>query len=324
MKRVHRRNIILGVGAFLGGAAAQGIVGNEAHRLIHAVLDGPVGDSYERITNLFPRETKFADRYPRDLRAAKALFGDKGDILKLVGGRAHHQYPNAMHPDDKWACETVVEYANQMAQQHLYDPNFSGTLEAGSFMCAGSPVSNAWARTFLEYNYVDRTRPNLGLKRYEGATVRLPFEFVLDRETINRVAKLTVHRTEKGRSVPNWSIRTRSGNVLTPNTKDRERDFLVISRIPNWKERRRPRFGHFKNTVTILGGTHGVGTSAVRLLLADNDLLGKILLTSAKFEYWQVLMTIDSMEVGEHPYTKTKRLIAKSINRVFECEPVYV
>lgn len=112
---------------------------------------------------------------------------------------------------------------------------------------------------------MDHRNPALGLIRVDKPVIDLPFEFELRREAIRQIAKEAIHTTEEGRSVPNWSIRTRSGHVLCPDTKHRKSEFLLVSRIPNWREER-DRHKNFKNTVTMFGGTHGVGTSALRLL----------------------------------------------------------
>jgi hypothetical protein len=228
-----------------------------------------------------------------------------------------------MHPDDKWACESIIQYAEQLAEVHRYDPKAAEFSPFGSFVCTGSPVSNAWSRAFLEYSYINQANPALGLRRSENPTLILPFAFELSREVIRGAAKQIRHKAQSGRSVLNWSIRTRSGHFLCPNTQNMDSDFLLISRIPNWKEPR-SHYKDFKNSVTIFAGTHGVGTSAVRLLFSNIDLLKSVLLKNSRYEYWQVLLTINKMESAAHPHSKNKRLIAKSINLNFECEPVNV
>jgi hypothetical protein len=302
---------------FLAGVAA-GVAGNAAYA---GLLTGVRPSTWERLIDFIFTETpKFEYRYPDHLMAAKSLFGEQGDIVKLVGGRAHYQYPDAMHPDDQWACDTIIQYAAQLAEKHQFESNVPDPSPYGSFVCTGSPVSNGWTRAFLEYRYVDQDRPELGLQRTENPRLKLPFEFELRHETIRRAAREPLHRTETNRSVLNWSVRTRSGHILVPNTKDRESDFLLITRLPNWKES--GALKNFTNTVTVFGGTHGVGTSAVRLVLSDFNLLKRILLKTQRYEYWQVLLTVNAMESGAHPYSKNKRLIAKSINENFECELV--
>ncbi|MGB9116561.1 hypothetical protein [Bradyrhizobium sp.] len=109
-------------------------------------------DKWSTLTKFIPIETSLSERLaPEILRAAKTLFGDRGEMLKIVGGRDHYQYPKTMHPDDKWACELVGQYAEQLAEQHEVDPEPASLSSAGSFVCTGSPVSNAWTRAFLEY-----------------------------------------------------------------------------------------------------------------------------------------------------------------------------
>jgi hypothetical protein len=66
----------------------------------------------------------------------------------------------------------------------------------------------------------------------------------------------------------------------------------------------------------------GQRTAYVRLVLSDFNLLKRILLKTNQYEYWQVLLTVNAMQSGAHPHSKEKRLIAKSINENFECEPI--
>lgn len=304
-----------------------GLSSNAAYGLLQGV--GP--NAWRTLTKLVPDESwmpnevpTFQERFsPNALKAVKTLFGDRGDIVKLVGGRAHYQYPNEMHPDDKWACDTIGKYAEQLAEKYQYDPNYGDIASSGSFVCTGSPVSNAWSRLFLEYNYINRGNPAQGLTRIEKPRIDLPFAFELSQETIRHVAKQARHQTEIGRSVSNWSIRTRSGHVLSPDTKNRTSDFLLVTRIPNWREERSPH-SDFKNTITIFGGTHGVGTAAVRLLLQDSKLLTKVIMKTSETEFWQLLLTIDSMDSDAHPHSKGKRLVGKTINPNFEFEPINI
>jgi len=73
------------------------------------ILSGAKPESWQTLIKLIPEKAPtFEERLgPFQLKAAKTLFGDHAEVVKLVGGRAHYQYPNEMHPDDEWACESV-------------------------------------------------------------------------------------------------------------------------------------------------------------------------------------------------------------------------
>jgi len=312
-RRKFLRDLVVGAG------------GSAAFAAVDSILRGAAkSETWSTLTQFIPIETSLSERFPSErLKAAKTLFGDRGEMLKIVGGRAHYQYPKAMHPDDKWACEVIGQYAEQLAEQHEVDPEAAKLSSSGSFVCTGSPVSNAWTRAFLEYTYIDQSKPAHGLNRLPHPVLNLPFEFELRPEVIRHSAKSKLHGPEVGRQEWNWSIRDRSGHLFVPNTSDRVSDLLLISRIPNWIESRSPH-KEFRNSITIFGGTHGVGTSSLRLLLHDHDLLRNLLLKTSPYEYWQALFTIDGMEFGVHPHSKAKRLIATSISPYFQCEPVSV
>jgi hypothetical protein len=305
-----RREFLAELAVCVAGARVDALLMLIEEKIIHAFADPATGNS----------STEF-DAVTRS--HVKTLFSDRADVLKLIGGRAHYQYGHAMHPDDRWACGTINDYANQLAAHRIIDPDLSDSSVEGSFVCMGSPVSNLRTRQFLEYEYIDIRRPELGLRRLPNPRLKLPFAFLLERKEINRTAKQATYKSEAARSVPNWSILTSGGHIISPNVQA-ECDLLLISRIPNWIEKEQGRHQNFGNTVTIFSGTHGVGTAAIRLVLSNRPLLERVLLAAANFEYWQVLMTVNAMSSEMHPVSKTRRFIATSLNDVFDCRQVVV
>lgn len=162
----------------------------------------------------------------------RTVFGADAEQLKIVGGRAHYQYPGTMHPDDRWACRTILDYASAVsrASESAEMPLESGA--SGNYACAGSPVSNAWTRLFLEYRYIDAAKPSLGLIRNDHPRIKLPFEFALDKRTIRRVAKHSIYEPERRET--NWSIKTIGDHYFIPSITDLENDLLLITQMPNW------------------------------------------------------------------------------------------
>src|SRR5438105_4115971 len=103
-----------------GGVAASataGVIGNSAYAGMLSLLDG-----LKVFTRFFPNEPpRFDKRFPENVPAARVLFPDDRSV-KLVGGRAHYQYPNSMHPDDNWACDTIVQFAEGLAKEVRFEP----------------------------------------------------------------------------------------------------------------------------------------------------------------------------------------------------------
>ena len=243
------------------------------------------------------------------LRLVRDLIADRGEVIKVVGGKAHYRYPNRLHPDDEWARDTIVACTRGLYRKHEIESPGGDFDAIGSFACTGSPVSNDRTRKFLEYAYIDSTRPDRGLRRAPNARLKLPFEFVLDSSALAR--KGQKQRTiETGHSGPNYLIRDRSDSELyIPSTGKSETDFLLISRVPNWVEERQ-KLHDFKSGVTMFCGCHGVGTSAVGLLFENLDLLKQIQQISKSYEYWQAIVLVKTVRRCMHPKTGTVRPVA--------------
>ena len=224
-----------------------------------------------------------------------------------------------MHPDDRWASDVLLSTARKMALNTEVDADTRLNGEQ-SYVCLGSPVSNALSRAFLEYTYIDPQKPQLGLRRSDSPLFKLPFEFELDQTRIRQLGKQEYHTSDRFRAVPNWSIKTAGGGYYIPETNSDDTDFLLITRLPNFLER--AKFGDFKNTVTLFCGTHGTGTAALQLLFDREDLLREISERAENYECWQALLTINATKLGIHPVTGTERRIATSLATSVEFEPI--
>ncbi|HZQ14424.1 MAG TPA: hypothetical protein VFB31_16595 [Pseudolabrys sp.] len=252
----------------------------------------------------------------------KILFGGDRKFTKFRGGYAHPQYPGRCHPDDRLAIESVVDCARGLCSEESDDLAALGFPDEGSFVCTGSPVSNDIIRHFLQYQYKDDAKPALGLTRVQNPIVKLPFEFVFDPVEIKRVAKGHAHHSPDGKMITtNWTIKASDGYHV-PNTENGSRDYLLITRIPNWQET--SRYGTTENVLTMIGGTHGVGTNSVRILLQDELLLTQINVINEKYQYWQALMEVNSMERARHPFSDTPRLMALSLSKKIQFDEVKI
>lgn len=299
---------------------------------VQAVLDGLTTvagvDRYARMVERGP-EVTIPIQSPPDferLSLISRLFSDRAPIVKLVGGTAHYRYPGRMHPDDLLAARVLQSYARAISLdcESLGTGSWDTTADFwlnGSFVCTGSPVSNLKTRQVLQYRYVDEQKPELGLKRVDSPDFELPYEFILDQKTISAIGRNKHHQAEPGLRVLNWSIRGPDGMPLTP--LDDEEDLLLISRLPNMAEREE-RFRKYKNTVTIFSGTHGVGTAAIELLLADVKILDEMASKTRDCEFWQVLVRVNGMMRGFHRISHTERPIPTSLDPKIEVSRVVI
>jgi hypothetical protein len=235
----------------------------------------------------------------------------------LVPGNAHFAFPNSFHPDDEWAADILLKYARLMSQDVVLKDEVILKASNGSFVCMGSPVSNLMTRTILEYEYIDASKPQLGFKRNAAPMLTLPFEFELDAAKIKSLPKPRSTELIKEHKVPNWSLKTSNGLYFQPTTRSNDIDFMLVTRAPNLLEER-GRYADFANTITMLSGTHGVGTAAVRLLFERPDILQQLEQVAATYEYWQALVTIEGMTREVHPISGTVRAIAKSLGSDIE------
>lgn len=307
--KLTRRALIAGGTA--SAAVAYGVIANNLDRALFLQSAAP---SYD-----IPVNAKNLGRVAR-------LFGTRSQEVKLHSGMSHYKYKNGkQHPDDKWASDTIFAHAAAIASQVEYTPHaIPGSVEGG-FICTGSPVSNFWSRKFLEYEYIDPQKPELGLRRIENPKFRLPFEYELDAMVISAATKEREHVSQYGKPGPNWSIHV-LGEFVHPSILSSSKDFLVISRLPNHLEEPNGQENSQSNVVTIFGGAHGPGTSAIRFVLQNETILKTLEEKSSKYEYWQALITIDEVNhAGWHPTRDVPAAkIATGISDEIFVEPIHL
>lgn len=181
----------------------------------------------------------------------------------------------------------------------------------GNLISFGSPTSNMLARQALGYSAVGGGRAaefvwHPRTSSMDGIT--LPFRFALDgREILRKGRYPFVVRTQNGldRKIPNWGYvnvsSTTSDNIITPEIRGNRlvEDFLLITNMPNIFDLRRGTTGENFRIVNV-GGTHGAGTAAFRLLLINNnglrERLRKDIDALPKHDgaspYWQAVITV--------------------------------
>jgi hypothetical protein len=325
MKFVTRRKIAVGmVGSAIVGAANSSRVQAAINGVVGNRTDALITSAWQQFWSTFSSEqAPNISNLPDTKQSVRTLFGENVDGLKIVGGHSHHAYRGKMHPDDQWACSNILDYARVAADaSELKLPQPEKDC-SGSYICVGSPVSNSWSRVFLEYDYIDARRPKLGFYRNERCRIKLPFQFALSQERINRIATHRIHEAERGRTETNWSIVGPGNHYLVPNTCELETDFLLITQIPNWIDLETSRTRK-PGTITLFAGTHGVGTAALRHLFSDLSLLKKLLLRSAGANYWQALFVVRGMTRSNHPFSPKKRLVSEGLDTNFYFEKISI
>jgi hypothetical protein len=224
---------------------------------------------------------------------------DRGKVLRSVSGRSHYLYNNTYCPDDELAKDIVREVGKQMAVDIHEVETARRIFFPGSNVFIGGPVSNKATALLLQYYPNDPTNLKAGMRRGGFPTIRLPYELQIDPEV----------PPDPETGAVSWLLRKADiggcrKEIFKPK-KDRY-DYLMVARVPNILERRRN--GEFKNTVLLFGGTHGVGTAAVKLLFREEDILADLLKKTRGSEFWQAIFKVGIVKEGLHELNRYRPL----------------
>lgn len=186
----------------------------------------------------------------------------------------------------------------------------------------GTPTSNSLIRTLMSYReYAD---PNLGHAYIRNDAIDLPIMFELRRSAVVAadVQRDVWYQPQPfGQAtlppkIPNWGL-TIDGQLHLPATDGGGRlleDFLVISAVPNLLH---PSSVERSLPVVCIGGTHGVGTMAVRDLLESELLLPSLeseLRSLGNPSFWQAVVRVELD--GPGGATKSLRLEKRWIRKI--------
>jgi hypothetical protein len=301
----HKRKVLLGAAALGTVAAADIIVPTFWPEAVERALRS-IRSFYEPDHDLLQ---SMQQPDPQNVELIKRIIGVRSNrTVKLAGGRDHYLHPGQMHHDCNWASHSFIKVLQTLGQDFERDPAGDFNL-SGSFVCCGSPTANLRTAAFMEYEWVDPRNAELGFRRKHKSLLKLPIQYELNTKLLAErglLGKTTVDR----KATPEWAI-TLNGTLK--KTIAGEKDFLLISRLPNLFEAQMSPTSETENIVTIFGGCHGSGTGALRLLLNNRDLLRKLDALTDQHPYWQALIEISEIESRIHPVKKDMRYQATSL-----------
>jgi hypothetical protein len=154
--------------------------------------------------------------------------------------------------------------------------------------------------------YEELEDPTHGHRHVPNDAVHFPILFELERAAIFRSPETKNHwyrplpfkNAQLPEKIPNWGLRI-DGEVLLPSTDGEghlHHDFLVISALPNLFD---PESLEAGRAVINIGGTHGVGTTAFKRLMEDEDALPALnrelalLARQGRPRYWQAVFQVE-------------------------------
>ena len=212
-------------------------------------------------------------------------------------------------------------------EEHFADYEQVETLvranKTKNIIALGTPTSNSLIRSMMSYR--EYANPHEGHEHLPNDGIRFPILFELRRSAIksagNQLDARYRAKTPSGElsaeKIPNWGLVGADGQLLLPATDGEGTllsDFLVISVIPNLLS---PECVEKELPIVCIGGTHSVGTLALKNLLEDEHLL---LSLKERLEalgspiFWQASIRV----VLEYKTEKIEKLV------IYEVEPVEV
>jgi hypothetical protein len=148
-----------------------------------------------------------------------------------------------------------------------------------NLVLVGSPTGEGCSRLLFGYN---EPADVVDVLKLADPPVDLPYSWVLDRESIEtgEVAGRFVEGRKRIVRRPNWKIQSgrRDRRSYVPQVDSREGgllvdDYLLVTRAPNYLCAAALGRGH---SIINFGGTHGIGTKAIDLLLRDRKVLSEL------------------------------------------------
>jgi hypothetical protein len=182
-----------------------------------------------------------------------------------------------IHPDNLSALDTTAFRAYGIDVHSAC--NVEDRLTAGidnNLVLIGSAAAEGLSRIVFGY---EPTRDDDSLI-LSAPPVDLPFKQVLDRSRISEDAEAKRFVLGYGLTRrPNWRIESSSRPYVPQLDNDGwlMTDYLLVTRMRNFLSDRAFDSGQF---IVSIGGTHGLGTRAVELLLDDDSLLRQLYVTT--------------------------------------------
>lgn len=232
----------------------------------------------------------------------KQLFLRNPKTVSYHVGTEHPVNPGRIHFDNAHAAgrlrSTIALFSDPNRKiRYTSKPFLSGHL-AGDILCVGDCRSSLIARNILQYQIAEdgdmhRDKDPILQLRFErlyNPAQLAPSDKFITREA-NGITFETQNTFIKDRDNPHSFIRP---NISLHNRRLIS-DFLLITVVPNIFDQASYENG---SRVVIFGGTHGIGTRSLGLLLDDEQYL-KFLHDKVKaFSYWQALIEVEVKREG--------------------------
>ena len=252
------------------------------------------------------------------LRIKRALKRDIGEILGIqedqdCSYRVGMSHPTvqrgSFHPDDVTAFRALagpsLSRCLETGWLNLQD-SLASDLES-NLILIGAPGPESLSRLVFGY----RQRDGGGLS-FTGDTLDLPFRW---QEDVS-VVRANCLRYQQGGLVttrPNWPILdSRTGSVISryPETNCSGfllSDYLLVTKVPNFIT---PGAQASGRSVVSFGGSHGIGTRAVSLLLDSSEVMRRLGEEYSKggSRYFQALLEARSIVHEPRTGSHAKRL----------------
>lgn len=225
--------------------------------------------------------------------------------VSFVLGNAHKSYSRSeVHPAHLQAMEPFRmllekklfpgEIDNSTLSSHFIAMSNEAPIHrllSQSMIVFGSPTSNFLSQMIMGYVEQEESTTSWNLVKSE-ASARLPFDFVLDEESIVSLCQpdQAYTFTQGGSKIPNWLVLDRTNDVpKIPLIKDNIviEDYLVLSKLPNI-------FGDHESSILSIAGAHGLGTASTALLLGNEEFLRRLRRRTERYGYWQALIPIEN------------------------------
>jgi hypothetical protein len=261
-----------------------------------------------RVCSKFIGEPLQDDRHTSSfLEHLTDLFGPLHENSKFTIGVRHWLRSAQTHSDDNATAKAAGQlFLTLLPEAKKEACLFTSADLKGNIVCIGDAHSNIIPRAVLQYAPVTDDQDKF-LTRRKPILFKLGFETIYDKSylfaNLDRSQQDVIRVCEDGQYYTiNWSIldlrRSGAKKIFAPTinrNKYLESDFLLVTVLPNILDKE----SHQTNKIIIFGGTHGIGTRALSLLLRDQELLahiGKVVAGFAHAPGWQVLLKVDAIE----------------------------
>jgi hypothetical protein len=245
----------------------------------------------------FFRETSEQRENSESARRLLGLSADRTRAYRHDSVHSLFTHDGVPHPDNLAALQTLAGYDIAAAASHgalTLEP--SPTTEiSNDLVLIGSPMAESLSRAVFGYIPEPGVQDSLGLV---SPPVTLHWTWELSAGAYKRARAARRHVPGKGVSArPNWALNGPTSRAIP--RLDSEgfvvEDYLLITKLRNFLGEHDVEGGRF---VVSVGGTHGIGTRGVELLIRDSNLLTHVSDLVGAFESpcYQALFQVSNIQ----------------------------